>query len=265
MEIQYNEYKPNPLLQDYVDAYFAFSYFDPEGKDAPVQRCMPHGMAGLIIHVGGARSYFIDGSQSFLHPEAYFVGIIKETAYWGMPSGSASFGVRFKPEGLVRLFSEPLSGTFNGYVDADVFFNRKLSSVIHQVQDAATDRERIFLVESYLHNRLKSIRSERNYLADSLHIIRASQHDLSMKQLSDMVCVGERQLQRSFKTLLGLSPKYYQRINRFSKAFQLTESGSGPWTSIAYQAGYADQAHFIRDFKEFAGDSPRRFFAGPDH
>lgn len=259
--MKYREYKPGHLLRDYVEAYVSFSWNDPDGKDAPVQRCLPHGIPGLIVHIAGDRSYFIDKGQRLTHPEAYFVGIMKEAANWGMPSGSASFGVQFKPEGLVRLFNEPLASCFNGYVDAEDFFNRKLTSVISRIQDASNDEQRIFLMENYLHNRLKDLHTARNYISESIRLIRSSVHEISMKELSRQVCVCERQLQRSFKNTIGLSPKYYQRINRFSKAFRMTGSSKADWSQLAYQLGYSDQAHFIRDFKEFTGDSPGRFFA----
>ena len=55
-----------------------------------------------------------------------------------------------------------------------------------------------------------------------------------------------------------MPPKLFARIIRFSKAYRLRENFPNMnWTSIAHECGYFDQMHFIRDFKEFAGVSPR--------
>ena len=54
-----------------------------------------------------------------------------------------------------------------------------------------------------------------------------------------------------------MSPKMYARIVRFSNAYRLHEATPGlSWTKIAYEAGYFDQMHLIRDFRVFAGVNP---------
>lgn len=261
MEFTYKEYKPSPLLRDYVEAFVLIGWKSPEGADSPVQRCLPHGTPGLLIHIGQGRSFYMDNEREVIHPEAYFVGVVTEAAQWRMTSGTVKFGVRFTPEGIIRLFEEPLADCYNYFVDADSYFNKKLTSVISRIQDASTDEQRIFVMENYLYNRIRNLETQRNYLAESLRIIRSSAHDLSMKELSKQVFVCERQLQRMFKNSLGVSPKYYQRINRFNKALQFTEATGSDWSQVAYSFGYSDQAHYIRDFKEFTGETPVRFFA----
>ena len=69
-----------------------------------------------------------------------------------------------------------------------------------------------------------------------------------------------RTLERRFRSEVGMSPKMYQRVVRFRRAFRLLEAGRGSSARIAAAAGYFDQAHLIRDFKQFTGASPRRFF-----
>ncbi|MGC4054112.1 MAG: helix-turn-helix domain-containing protein [Paludibaculum sp.] len=60
-----------------------------------------------------------------------------------------------------------------------------------------------------------------------------------------------------FKAAVGLSPKHYCRILRFQGALALAEQGRRvEWTRIALDCGYFDQAHFIHDFRSFAGITP---------
>ena len=54
-----------------------------------------------------------------------------------------------------------------------------------------------------------------------------------------------------------MNPKMYARILRFSKAYRLHEANPQlNWTEIAYEAGYFDQMHMVRDFRTFAGVNP---------
>jgi len=59
-----------------------------------------------------------------------------------------------------------------------------------------------------------------------------------------------------FVQYTGLTPKLYSQINRFQNSLQLVREGNSSLTSIAYECGYADQSHFIREFKSFTGLTP---------
>jgi AraC-like DNA-binding protein len=82
-----------------------------------------------------------------------------------------------------------------------------------------------------------------------------------VKQLAADSCLSIRQFERIFPAFVGLSPKQYLRIARFQKIIQLGNSGHfDNYTSLAYDCGYYDQAHFIHDFRPITDLSPREFF-----
>jgi AraC-like DNA-binding protein len=117
----------------------------------------------------------------------------------------------------------------------------------------------IKIAEDFLISRLKSTNEERTYLEEATNIIRIEKGNISIDSLCKRLYVSERQLQRSFKDMLGTSPKTYTRIIRFRNAYeyiQQTKNDKVSMADISYNCGYADQAHFIRDFKEFAGITP---------
>ena len=67
-----------------------------------------------------------------------------------------------------------------------------------------------------------------------------------------------RQIERIFQVRVGLSPKMFLRILRFQAAVaDLGRDEASPaWAARAAALGFYDQAHFIRDFKQFTGASP---------
>jgi AraC-like DNA-binding protein len=66
-------------------------------------------------------------------------------------------------------------------------------------------------------------------------------------------------LERRFRKVVGTSPRKFASIVRLRHALRLRTVG-GNLTEIAYQAGYFDQAHFTKDFRNFTGLAPRSFF-----
>ena len=72
--------------------------------------------------------------------------------------------------------------------------------------------------------------------------------------------ISPRKLERAFLEHVGLSPKMYSRLVRFDQAVRgIGARGKVPWSQFALAHGYSDQAHFINEFKEFAGVTPAQF------
>lgn len=81
--------------------------------------------------------------------------------------------------------------------------------------------------------------------------------------VAEDVGLSERQLERLFLERVGVSPKRYARLRRFERGVRLTREGR-PLGEVAVACGYADQAHFIREFQRFAGTTPGRFSRASD-
>ncbi|ONI53146.1 MULTISPECIES: AraC family transcriptional regulator [unclassified Streptomyces] len=68
---------------------------------------------------------------------------------------------------------------------------------------------------------------------------------------------SRRYLTERFRGEVGLSPKTFARVLRFEHAHDLaTAHDPLPWADVATVSGYADQAHLVRDWREFTGRSP---------
>lgn len=74
--------------------------------------------------------------------------------------------------------------------------------------------------------------------------------------LAEKVGLSERQLRRRFTEAVGYGPKALHSILRFQHALDLGRRGDPGLAAIAYQAGYADQAHFTREVRRLAGMTP---------
>ena len=84
--------------------------------------------------------------------------------------------------------------------------------------------------------------------------------NISLKELQDYLQLSERSFERRFKQYVGISPKLYSRISRFQAVLNQIRLGQhNRLTDLAYENDYADQSHFIRSFKEFAGCSPLQY------
>ena len=83
-------------------------------------------------------------------------------------------------------------------------------------------------------------------------------HTIPVIELASIACVSKKQFERLFKELVGTNPKEYARIVRFQKSLKLLQhyQEDANQAQLAYQCGYADQSHFIREFRRFSGYTP---------
>lgn len=82
---------------------------------------------------------------------------------------------------------------------------------------------------------------------------------ISVTELASIACLSKKQFERLFSSFVGINPKEYTRIVRFQKALEQMQHQVGKeinQAQIAYTSGYADQSHFIREFKKFSGYTP---------
>ena len=73
--------------------------------------------------------------------------------------------------------------------------------------------------------------------------------------------INRRQLARKFSSAIGLSPKQLAKTIRIQTTLKvLLNEEVTKLTDLAYENEYFDQAHFIKEFKEFTGLTPKEFF-----
>ncbi|MNV74997.1 DNA-binding transcriptional activator FeaR [compost metagenome] len=127
--------------------------------------------------------------------------------------------------------------------------------------NAPDHRSRIAIIETFLTNKLSTCLSIDPLIQQSLDLIYTNRGLSPISELYKTLQISERQLERKFKENIGISPKYFSNIIRLQFFLKLyrTTSVKKNLTEIAYESGYYDQAHFIREFRKRVGLSPGQY------
>lgn len=136
-----------------------------------------------------------------------------------------------------------------------------LSMVEDKLQTLSNFEERAKWLENWLYGKIIDSTDldtaiALNRLAGKLA---ENQHRINGKQLEDFMGYSRAQTHRIFNQWFGLSSQKYQRLRKFIHTLEQVHSSDESLTSIGYQQGYFDQAHFIRTFKEFANITPSQY------
>jgi transcriptional regulator GlxA family with amidase domain len=125
------------------------------------------------------------------------------------------------------------------------------------VLNAPDDAARRTLVEHFLERRLESARSDGRRVAMAARALLHRRGRLPVAELARQTGWSRRQLEREFLQKVGVSPKTLSRVVRFQNLLRLSgRNPARPWSDLAAACGYADQAHLVRDFREFSGATP---------
>ena len=219
----------------------------------------PKGTVEFIVTLQGNAELLEEGNWVRLD-EVLIVGIQTTASILRVTGGTIMFGIRLKPETFLQLFGTPVAEIYRKHTGIQNLMGDRLNWFIDLLKNAPGTRQRIAIVESFLSKKLAQLHYSENLLTKALRTIWKEEGNITTSCLSKKVYIGERQLQRLFKTTVGISPKLYSRIIRFRMAYEKAQSGRSAWTDVAYHHGYTDQAHFVKDFKTFTGFTPTALF-----
>jgi AraC-like DNA-binding protein len=249
--VTYREISPGPEAAEFVRFYWVLED-EPGSGPGAVQRVVPDGAAELILNVADPFESFSDG-QWRRQPAAFLAGQITGPLLL-RPNGRAGIvGVRFTAQGAGRLLGVPMHLTTDrapAVGELDGALARALESAI----DCHGANARAARVEAVLVRRYRS-RSRADLVVDEA-VRQLDGGAVSVGEAAGRMGISTRQLERRFRALVGLSPKRFERIRRFQRVFQAIERGGMAWAGAAADCRYFDQAHLVRDFREFAGEPP---------
>lgn len=176
---------------------------------------------------------------------------------------SANIGtvlIFFKEAGAIPFFKQPLHELFRESVSLDNFMLRsELLCLEEQLAEAKTDAKRIAVIEHFLINRMTNTEPDKLVLA-ALALIHKSKGNIRIKEMLEQLNSSQSPLEKRFRQAVGTSPKKFASIVRFKNIIQ-QHNLSNSLTMLGYENGFYDQAHFIKEFKTFTGDTPEKFFS----
>lgn len=225
------------------------------------RREMPITSVVLIINLG-APIQIIDtlGDRLEFRAGQGFCGGLSDSYAISETSG-AQEGVQvfFTPLGARRFFARPLSELTNRVLRLEDLLGAEAPLWAERLQAAGNWRARFELLDAAILARVHAC-AEQSEIAWAWRQLAASQGRIAVAQLTTELAWSRKHLAARFHDQIGLPPKLVARLFRFQQALRLLEgSGAVDWSGIAFDAGYYDQAHLIRDFRQFSGRSPSEF------
>jgi AraC-like DNA-binding protein len=252
--MDYREFPTIPALERLVECFWSL---ESDAGPGPVQpeRILPDGCVELILNFGARFQEHKENAQKENQPLNYIVGQMTRPILIA-PTGSVQLlGIRFHPGGTFPFFRIPMQQLTNQVVDLGALAGKFERDLLARTGAAGSIRLKIKTVEELLVHRMRSCKLD-SWLAGLAMRIVQSGGQVSVDTLATDAGVSSRQLERRFLREVGIGPKLLCRILRFQQIFRAIDRNDSGWAATAADCGYYDQAHLIRDFQQFAWQTP---------
>lgn len=246
---------PSPPLNFYINRL----YYPDNSILPPREKILPLPALDLKINFGGAfQVYRADCGEPFVAlTESWVVGLWSTSHVVDWPWDMQYIGVSFKPGGAYLFLQLPLSELQNQVVSLESIWGGLAAEIRERLYLAPTIQARFALLEEFLLARLREPPQGLKAVQYAVGQVARYHSALSIRELSNRVCMSQKHLITQFRQMVGCTPKELARLYRFAQVLDSIDLIQPvDWTLVAHQFGYHDQPHFIRDFKEFTGHTP---------
>lgn len=250
---------PSGNLYPYIDS-IVYSEYDPEHS---VERLIPDGTVNLIMELGDEPQHTFnnqDLSVKETFKGGWISGIQQEYITISAKNTKGMVVVRFKPAGSYSVLHLPVDEIRNHVIDAELILGREISRLREKIQQQVSVNQKILTIERWLRDRINDQTVPEAVIHYAVSQAQMNPSMITIKQIIDRCGYSHRHLIQLFKKHVGIAPKPYHRILRFNKVLEKINANVPlDWANLSAQCGYYDQAHFIKEFKQFSGFSPGSF------
>ena len=257
--MNYQTFEPNQDLAALIKCYWTLE--SPNEATPEKQTIVPDGCMEMIFHYGDLYRQYIENGNSIIQPKCFVIGQLTRPLEIEPTGETGIFSVRFHPGGFLPFATIPIKEMENTAVSLEKLFGEGGQEIEQKILKANSTTEKIKLIETFLLNRMADIETVDRILKSTVDTILTANGQLSVDELSKQSNINRRQLERKFSSTIGLTPKQLSKTIRLQATLKmLLNKKFTSLTALAYESEYYDQAHFIKDFRELTGFTPKEFY-----
>lgn len=246
-------------LSEHIESIFHYKGFAP---DHAMERVVPTGHIFILFELDGMPRNTFDNETlkpNGTYSKVWVSGMHKNHLSISAHQNSEMLVIQFKPAGAFPFFHLPVNQLNDKVILGEKIFGNKMLQLRQQILEQKTSAKKFKAAENWLLKRMDYDSTPNKELLKIVGLLKDKPFS-DHTEIVQLYSKTQKHLIGQFKKYLGLTPKVLHRIFRFNEILQRIHLKEQlDWSQIAYQFGYADQSHFIKEFKEFSGFSPQQF------
>jgi AraC-like DNA-binding protein len=258
--MRYRHRVPKPPLDSFIEWIWVYQN-DP--RPHALERILPTGAAQLIVNLKEDQTRLYDPESPHRYVTtsgSVLAGVQSRFQIIDTSEQEYVAGVAFKPGGTVPFMRMPAHEASNADVPLESLWGRRQTETLRErLLESRSIEAKLDELEAVLQEmwRPPGLHPAVNF---ALAAFNRAPLTTSIAAVTDAIGLSAKRFIERFKIEVGLTPKRYCRIRRFQRAVTVANRGCHvEWARVALDCGYFDQAHFIHEFRSFAGLTPTEY------
>jgi AraC-like DNA-binding protein len=255
-------FKPHKLLSAFVDYFW---YMESQNTACQNELSLPDGSVDLIIDLTADKVLMATALNETLRLNNVFV-CGPHSRHFVICNSLITrvIGIHFKPGGAYPFLGYPLDQLHNVMQSMDAIWGHSAGKLREELLELPTI-ERMFHL---LNDRLLQLAVKPLVIHPAVqyaieHLGKESAQTDHVQHIVGQIGISHRRFIELFRRETGYTPKRYSRIRRFQGVLRKMNENIVDWSDIAFDCGYYDQSHFIKEFCAFSGLNPTDYAAIP--
>lgn len=253
--MHYKEYIPSEALRKYIQCYYIY---ESDTDTVMEDNAFATGCVEVMFNLSGVQWETKANGAFAATPKVELWGQVLDPLSFRTAGKNCMLGIRFYPFSAAVFLQEDIQLFNDKILNLTDVLGKPIEELHSKLLETESLAKRIDCVEAFLLNRLLTAGK-----IDKITLVQQVMHELKQEDFFDNIenvasryGISSRYLQKIFLQYTGLTPKLYSKINRFQNSLLLLSKENQSLTSIAYECGYFDQSHFIKEFRRFTGAVP---------
>ncbi|MDY8136991.1 helix-turn-helix transcriptional regulator [Aquimarina sp. 2201CG5-10] len=261
MSTQVYTIPPNNDLKNIVKSFFVMEHSETKSQK---QYLLPDGLPSFFyLSVSeDVQAHFFETKQEFSLKSGLYVGYAN-TLVKLQHQKMKVIGVSVFPFYMSILLRTSLTEIMNKFVPVENLIETdvELSTLKNTTSNNPDDL--IKLIEEFILLRIAQNPIRKEILGVYELILKSKGNEVNLNDIADGTGYSARYINKLFKKYLGMSPKQFIKLARFNYGLKLIGelNSDSNLTQVALELGYYDQAHFIKDFKNVSGKTPKELLS----
>lgn len=251
--------RPTPPLSALVETIWDW---DMPAQSHRLERMLPSAKAQLIINLAEDETRVYDDALGCLR---YAGTVLDAPCHRSFIIDTAEqvtvLGIVFRTGGAAPVFRERMDLLANTHVDLDALAGGAARTLRQRLLEAGDAATRLQIVHAWL---LRQTVAARPHAAIA-HAVRAFDSTPQVQRIGAIAAhcrLSPRRFSELFREQVGMSPKRYARMQRFQQVIALAHGQRHvDWAGVAFDCGFHDQPHLVREFRAFSGLTPTAYLA----
>jgi AraC-like DNA-binding protein len=256
------KYFPCDALKPFIQFYWLYN----AGEDNTFNQLLPAGYVEIGFKLNDIDIITIIDGHAYPIADIKILGQLTSPGGAIKSKGAELLVVRFFMHTAALFFNHDMAAFTNCFYDFKEVFYAEKDSFYNRIREQKNIDKKIQVIEAFLLDKITKNAAKIATLKPIAYISKLGVQNMDADKGSifemQAICVhtglSNRYIQRIFSQHVGISPKTYLKVTRFQRSLPLLDVGES-YTAIAFKCGYFDQAHFIKEFKSYAGVTPASY------